>query len=519
MESNTVNSQLTIYLTLISLSGIFNVFLGLYVFPRRSRVPSSSLLILYSLALAVYSFGYAFELNSTSTGEVKLWNTLEYVGLSFSIPIGLLVILQYLGRKPARAYRNLLFVIPIATWVLVATNDLHHFFYKEFALLEGSGGAPRLTIGVGEGYIVFSSYAFCCWLAGLMLLMNRWKQTRKTYRPQLLALILGQIAPMVAGFVYLFGIIPPLDPIPLGLTGSSGLYVWAVLANKRLTVVPIAKETIFDSTEVGFLVLDSTNRLIDYNRTAGRLLPSIDPYMIGWGIHRLWVELTGKSLSHPDLPKGKLEELNLTAAGGSRLYYEVRCSVLRHRDGEEAGRLLSLINVTEMKRLQMELEHQAYHDGLTQIYNRAHFVQLARDLLEQSLRAGRSFTVVLFDIDFFKRVNDTYGHDMGDKVIRHVVSVCGGRLEEDMLFARYGGEEFVLALPSRDLAEGCRFAESLRDALEHAPLVTQQGTVALTSSFGVAETKGSGETLDVLLGRADEALYESKRNGRNRVSA
>ncbi|THF81644.1 histidine kinase N-terminal 7TM domain-containing protein [Cohnella fermenti] len=541
-----MNSHLTMYITTISLTGIFNLFLCLYVFPRRTRVPTSRLLILYSALLAVYSFGYAFELSSQTIDEIKRWNLLEYIGMPFSVPVGLLIVLRYLGTPLARPLQTAVFAMPVVTWIILATNDSHRYFYQQFRLSDDPV-SPHLVIEVAEWYIVFNSFVFCCWLICFFLLLARWRQSRRPYRPQLLALIGGQAAPMIAGLAYLFELLPPgFDPVPIGLTVSSGLYVWALLANRQLTVVPIAKETIFDTTEIGFIVLDSTERLVDYNRTTARIFPGLQASMIGRDFDPLWSELTGMPASIRLLPNGSLDKVIWTVSGGSPVCYQIRTSVLKHPNGEEAGHLLSLANVTALKRLQSELEHQAYYDGLTQIYNRTHFVRLARELLEQCASGGRPFTVVLFDIDFFKRVNDTYGHDMGDKVIRHVVSVCRGRMEEEMLFARYGGEEFVIALPGYDLAGGQRFAESLRIAIETAPLEVPQapqGAIALTSSFGAAEARAGGgapgkldkfdksdkldkfdkldklEKLDSLLGRADEALYASKRNGRNCVSA
>jgi diguanylate cyclase (GGDEF)-like protein len=212
------------------------------------------------------------------------------------------------------------------------------------------------------------------------------------------------------------------------------------------------------------------------------------------------------------------EEIVWTTDNGCRCY-QVRSSVVRHRSGEQAGSLLMLIDVTELKRLQRDLEHMAYYDGLTQIYNRTHFIHQARELLKESRTGGHSFSVVLFDIDHFKQINDSFGHETGDRVIVHVVSVCKRILGENTLFGRYGGEEFVIALPSASLEEAAGLAERLRAALEAEPLTTADGEVAVTSSFGAAQAAEPGrDTLESLLHAADEALYVSKRGGRNRVS-
>jgi len=512
-----MNSQLTMYITLVSVSGIFNVFLCLYVFLRRTEIPGARTFIIYTIALSIYSFSYAFGLASDTLWQIKLWTVIQYLGMPFSAPLGLMIILQYLGRKVSKPIAAAMFVIPTISWFMVATNDYHHFFYKVFELRELSP-LPLLNIEIGEWYIVHGIFTSSCLLAGVALLLSRWKQTRKAYRMQLFTLICGQLIPMVTAFLYLIGVTPAgIDPVPMVMCITSGLYIWAIISAKMLTVVPIAKETIFDSMGEGVIVLDSADRLIDYNRAVAQMIPSLHPTMIGGTLDQVWTALTGKPFPFVR-PDGTVEELKWHA-GGLEQIYQVRSSVLRHRNGEQAGSLLMLINVTELKRLQQELEYLAYYDGLTQIFNRTQFIRRSREMLAESRTQDKPFAIVLFDIDNFKRVNDTFGHEIGDRLIVHVVSVCKRLLAADLMFARYGGEEFVIALPSVALREAAAIAERLRVALEDEPLTTEKGAVPVTSSFGAAQDSGRpDETLETLLSKADEALYMSKRNGRNRVS-
>lgn len=477
-----MDSQLTMYITLVSVSGVFNVFLSLYVYSKRNDIPGSRTFILYTIALSIYSFAYAFGLAYDTLWKVKLWTVIEYIGMPFSAPLGLMIILHYLGRKGSRKGTFALFVIPFISLLMVATNDYHHLFYKVIRLKEGMP-LPYLEIEIGEWYIVHGIYTFSCLLAALLLLLSRWKQTRRAYRPQLFTLICGQLLPMVTAFLYLVGATPAgIDPVPIIMCVTSGLYIWAILSVRMLTVVPIAKETIFDSMGEGVIVLDSAERLIDYNRAAGRMIPALHQAMIGRTLNQAWTELTGAAYPFNHRNDGHTEEL-AWIANGEETFYQARFSALRHRNGEQAGSLLMLINVTELKQLQQELEHQAFYDGLTQVFNRTQFILRSRQALENSRMQAAPFTIILFDIDHFKRVNDTFGHETGDRVIVHVVSICKRLLSENTLFARYGGEEFVVALPSCTLQDGTSVAERLRTALEDEPLHTEKGAIAVTSSF------------------------------------
>jgi two-component system cell cycle response regulator len=125
--------------------------------------------------------------------------------------------------------------------------------------------------------------------------------------------------------------------------------------------------------------------------------------------------------------------------------------------------------------------------------------------------------VLLLDIDHFKAINDGFGHPVGDEVLRELASRCRGLLRGSDLMARIGGEEFAVLLPATKPAEAAEIAERLRGALAGKAVATQGGPVAMTISLGGAMLSAAGETFEALLKRADVALYEAKRGGRNRV--
>ncbi|WP_269431592.1 GGDEF domain-containing protein [Bacillus sp. SA1-12] len=166
----------------------------------------------------------------------------------------------------------------------------------------------------------------------------------------------------------------------------------------------------------------------------------------------------------------------------------------------------------------MKLEHQAYYDELTQIYNRRAFFEQSEKDLAEAKRDSLPFTVILIDVDYFKRVNDTYGHNVGDQLLVHVAKACQTQRKEGMLFARYGGEEFVLSMKGCTASEGEALANQVRKHIESQPLITDEGVISVTLSLGVAEAaREAGETLYQLLNDADHSLYSAKRGGRNQV--
>lgn len=170
----------------------------------------------------------------------------------------------------------------------------------------------------------------------------------------------------------------------------------------------------------------------------------------------------------------------------------------------------------ENARLFDEVQRLAITDPLTQLYNRRKFEESASKEFERSLRYNRPLCAIMIDLDQFKQINDTYGHLAGDQVLTSLADLCKNNLRNIDILARYGGEEFVILLPETTAAQGLLTAERLRQDSESNEVETSQGSIAMTISLGLAELNITCKTLEELVDRADQALFESKRTGRNK---
>jgi two-component system cell cycle response regulator len=173
----------------------------------------------------------------------------------------------------------------------------------------------------------------------------------------------------------------------------------------------------------------------------------------------------------------------------------------------------------ENKRLLHELESLSRTDALTGVANRRSFDQALTQEMARARRYGSALGVVVLDIDHFKKVNDTHGHQGGDEVLRSFAKTVAGALREGDVLFRYGGEEFVALLPYADQAGALTAAERLVKAVAAAPIRVGSTVINVTTSAGVAALASSDADGLSLVARADGALYEAKRNGRNRVQA
>jgi two-component system cell cycle response regulator len=163
----------------------------------------------------------------------------------------------------------------------------------------------------------------------------------------------------------------------------------------------------------------------------------------------------------------------------------------------------------------------AITDGLTGLYNRRYMESHLGALLEQAGARGKPLTIMVLDIDFFKSINDTYGHDAGDDVLREFAVRIRKSIRGIDLACRLGGEEFVIVMPETDMAVATIVAERLRRRIASEAFNIAQGVKAIdvTISIGIATLDTADDTPSTILKRADQALYRAKRDGRNRVVA
>jgi len=173
--------------------------------------------------------------------------------------------------------------------------------------------------------------------------------------------------------------------------------------------------------------------------------------------------------------------------------------------------------IATRRELEEKLREQINIDSLTGVYGRSYFLRLGDLEFKRSRREGISLFAVMIDIDLFKNINDTYGHPAGDAVLKQFALVCQECLREIDVFGRLGGEEFALVLAGVDEREAFEICDRIRASLEKAEIVTDEGIIKLTASFGCSAMSAEDEKIDAVLNRADKALYDAKGGGRNQV--
>ena len=236
-----------------------------------------------------------------------------------------------------------------------------------------------------------------------------------------------------------------------------------------------------------------------------------------------------RALAHPDDEATLVEEMEAHLAGtssffetdvrmrrksGAYVWTNIRGRVTERDNNDVPVRVTGmLMDISERKALEAQLNELATTDELTGLFNRRHGIEVLRREINRAERTGGSFGLILLDIDHFKQVNDRFGHDAGDKVLEKVAALLRSRLRNTDVASRWGGEEFAIILPSTDREGGRIFASELLGKMQH--IRTPDGT-PVSASFGVVDYRGD-ESASELVKRADRLMYKAKHEGRGRV--
>jgi diguanylate cyclase (GGDEF)-like protein len=206
-----------------------------------------------------------------------------------------------------------------------------------------------------------------------------------------------------------------------------------------------------------------------------------------------------------------------TLQNGEKRHLDVTCIPLLGEDQKLESWLMLISDATHWKDLELRLQELALTDELTKLRNRRYLLEAGATEIARAQRFSRSLSLVMLDIDHFKRINDEFGHAMGDSTLQAFANILKQHCRASDVVARTGGEEFVILLPETSLEEAGEYAESLRKNVQAASIVTPRNVMRITISLGVSSLNDRCSNLDELMKCADRALYHAKSRGRNCV--
>lgn len=506
------------YLIVLAFSCIITTSLGLVALYRRVNKGAVAFAGLM-FGAALFSFCDLFVVSSLSVFKAYFWLKASYVG-NLVIPVfWFIMIRQYTGVKDELTNTKIcyLFIIPSVSLLLLMASPYQELFYSN-PILERHGSISILVFEKGPWYWVHLIYSCTLIFITYFQLIKAWLYSDKRYRNRLGIFAAGAIAPFVANLLYHVRITPKVVDLSPASYAIAGLFfAWGIYRYGVFDIIPIARNNVFETIRDGVIVLDLHNRVVDYNLEAKSTMKNIGNLEIGQLFDK---ELKNYFKIKNTAAHDSCVQRDIKITGGNEtVYYDCILSPVLDKKKSILGKTIILRNVTDQMKLREHLRILATLDGLTNIYNRRYFLELGCRTLEKTRSKAQPVAVVLFDIDMFKNINDTYGHDAGDRVLCRVAKACAVSLRSTDIYARYGGEEFICLLPNINSKAAIKIAERIRKNIANMQLDFLENTIRITASFGVAGTDSTENiSLDKLIKMADKALYDAKSKGRNCTS-
>jgi diguanylate cyclase (GGDEF)-like protein/PAS domain S-box-containing protein len=494
--------------------------LAWYAWTKRG-IPGAVPFALIMVALTEWPLAYALVLAGTDLPTKLVWYRVEYLGVAALGAAWVMFIVEYggWGTRLQPWHRVVLLIEPAVTVLMAWTNDAHGWLWATTRIHQ-EPAFVALDVTFGWWYWMNMVLEYGMFLIGAAVLAWALIRRRRLYRLQAGSLVLGLVVPIIGNSLYNAGLVAALDPAPFAFAISGLIWWWGLLHYRVLTVAPVATpvalESIFDDMVDGVLVVDTAGQIVKLNPAAERILGQSAEQAIGQLVPDPL--LSNARDTFADAREASQTEIVLADSGTERAY-DLRLSPLRHREGALAGQIVALRDITERKKAEEAVAHQARHDALTGLPNRT----MMRDQLALACAAFERQTqrpaLLFLDLDNFKTVNDSLGHLAGDELLVLMAQRLEVCLRASDLAARLGGDEFGILLGGAiDEKVAADVAERIIETFG-APFRLSRGSeVFITASLGIALCGPNAADPETLLRNADAAMYSAKALGKGRFA-
>ena len=503
----------------------------------RRPAPGSFALGLLLLAMAIWSGGYATRWLDIPIATKIFWFRMMFIGVSFTPSLFLVFALGFSRNESWLTPRNLalLFLQPVSSLLLRWTDPYHHLFYESLNVMQDNGFVV-MEITRGPWYLVHVVYSYAVIGLGIFLMSQAALRSGPLYRYQYRLILFASLLPW-AGNVFKelnFKSYSNLDIAPLIFGVSGIIFVFAILRTQFMDLIPVARSYLIETMHDGVLVLDTQNRIVDINPAMEKFMNGKASAYLGKNAYQIlkpWMERTGVFLKEETRSE-------VTVPLDPSRYLDLRVTPLYDRNQILSGRLMVFRDITERKQvekrlryvndklqgqlieiglLQSKLREQAIRDPLTNLFNRRYLEETLDRELSRASRENYPVCIIMIDLDHFKRINDTYGHEAGDLVLKAISDTLAEQSRRGDFACRYGGEEFVVVMPNVTLETAYERAEELRQSLNLLSVPYEYYKLSVTISMGIACFPEDGQTREAILRAADQAMYAAKQAGRDHI--
>ena len=500
-----------IYIFIVASTLTFFFIVSIYAI-RNIHEAGSKAFLLQILCVSIWSLGSLAEMLSTTEAGMLFWRNFEQLGVFF-LPVACVYFaLDYARYDRLKRYLPLLLIVPVLAIVLIFTDGSTHLMRTGYLVSYSPLFGKALSVHQTNLGKILVAYNYLLALVTVVILFVFSRQVAKKQRRQVLLVLSAIALVFVLGFLksaFLEGTRFNVPIMTIYLPGSLILFN-NIYRNNFFRVSPIARDKVFDVIDMGIIVTDSTGMISDTNPCAVSLLNA------RFGIVN---QLSGKKMAEvfPDYPdwlnltqNNASGELELRLTNSELHFIHIRVYPLQSASGALVGSVSIMRDVTDVRMQEFALKTKAATDGLTLLMNRESFMEELEKRLHEAQRTREHVSVLMMDLDKFKGINDTYGHDDGDRVLRAVADVLKEVLRHQDAIARIGGDEFAAILSGVTRREAAEIANRIIKAANQKVIHLGSGdSVALKLSIGVCDNQSANSEED-LLKCADKAMYLAK---------
>lgn len=446
-----------------------------------------------------------------------IWRNIQQIGI-FLIPVACVYFaVDYARYDWIKKYLPLLLIIPIVAIVLIFTDSWTHIMRNGYIVSYSPLFGKALSVQQTNIGMAFVAYNYMLAFVSLVILYVFSRQISKSMRRQAILILLATASIFLFGLfktAFLEGTRVNIPIVTLYLPGSLILY-YNLYKNNFFRISPIARDKVFDVVEMGIIVTNNLGMIVDTNPFAGRILSSIfgiydklDGKNMAeiFGGYAQWMELTRNN---------KAGETEVKISNDDLYYINIRVYPLHSQQGTLVGAVKIMRDITDLRMQEAVLKAKAETDSMTGLLNRDSFMEVFAIKLKESLITQTCVSVLMMDLDKFKGINDTYGHNIGDRVIVAFSDVLKDVLRKEDAIARIGGDEFAAILPGLNKKEAMEVSNRiLKTANEKTVQLAAETGIRIATSIGICDNEFA-KSEDDMLKFADKAMYMAKNKSGN----
>jgi len=523
------------YLGVLAVAAVYSLILTI-ISMRRVTTSGSRIISVILAFISLYVFATFFEGLFDGVSAKILSTKVSYIGFYGAATFLQILAIQYSQRDHwlQGGGKVIVWILPVLMILIIWSNELHNLFWTGFSFEAGPLNILQYHHGIlyYAGIVVIYGYV----AVSLALMIHHAASASAIQRRQLRFFIAAALFPALGGMSYILGpdILHGVDIAPLCFLISAAIMLYAITRDQMLSLIPVARTRLIEDMSDGVLVMDVNGTIVDQNPASSTFL-EIPDEAIGMTASDLFSAFP-EVLEALHKTESSFVELLPDDSGTTAV--EIRIKSLQNDSGKQSGFLFNLHDfskryethieleeankilkqqLTEIEQLQVRLRDQAVRDPLTGLFNRRYLEETLPREIARSLRNNFPLTITMLDIDYFKELNDSYGHSAGDLFLQEAGNLFDSLIRQEDFVCRYGGEEFLIVFPGLSFESAIYRVDGLRKVFEEWVIEYDDMLLQRTISAGIAVCPRHGKTTEALIRAADFALYEVKESGRNRV--